>query len=54
MRVWEDNIKEGDPALQIVPSVEEMGKRQRSLEGKHREGKLEANRHQFDLEERRQ
>lgn len=54
MRVWEDNIKEGDPELQIVCSMEEMGKRQRSSEGKHREGNLEANRHQFDSEEQRQ
>ena len=45
VRVWDDTIKEGDPALQIVQSMEEMGKKQRSLEGKHREGKLEANRH---------
>lgn len=40
--------------LQIVQSMEEMSKRHRSLEGKHREGKLDDNRHQFDLEEQRQ
>lgn len=54
VRVWEDSIKEGDPELQIVRSMEETGKRQRPLEGKHREGKLEADRHQFNSEEQRQ
>ena len=54
MRVWEDSIKEGDPVLQIVQSMEKMGKRQRLLEGKHRERKLEANRHEFGSEEQRQ
>lgn len=54
VRVWDNSIKEGDPELQIVRSMEETGKRQRLLEGKHREGKLDADRHQFDSEEQRQ
>lgn len=51
--IWDD-IKEGDPALQIFQSIEERSKRQRCLERKHSEGKLGAKRHQFDLEEQRQ